>query len=146
MKKLLTILVVVLVSLSTEAKPLPKSIPVWDIPLYKSPKNIPYTSVYLCTGCGSPYGRIDITVDRGFAYTTCEYTTVQVLIYQSFNYGWPRQTYWAWIWTSFSITIPAGSQSAYVNYQLRSGEQVHVDGNSEVISSDVQTDNLAYCY
>lgn len=147
MKKLLAILVVVLISFSVEAKPLPKSIPAWDIPLYKSPKNITYTSVYLCTACGAPYGRLDIHLQRAFAYTTCEYTSVNVLIYSRFGFGgFPRKYFWNWSWTSFTLTFPANSADAWVSWNLTEGQQVHIDGNNEVIPTDIIVGDVYYCY
>lgn len=141
MKKWSLLLIITMITLFVSAsvdKPLP-----WNV---FSTKNVPATDVYFCNTCGTPYGRIDIHVRRDFAYNTCEYTTVQVLVYQKFSFGFPRQTFWAWAYLSGTVTIPANSADGYSSYTLREGEQVHTDGSSYVIPGDVLVDDLAYCY
>jgi len=114
--------------------------------MFKTPKRVVTQDVYFCNTCGTPYGRIDIHLNRGFGYTTCEYTTVEVLVYSRFGWGFPRQYFWAWAYTACSVTFPAGSADAYYSFPLTEGQQVHVDANSEIIPGDVIVHDLAYCY
>lgn len=128
MKKLL-LLLTMFISLVVIAKPLPQNKHV----AFKT-REVPTVDVWYETS----ERRVDITVRRAFAYTTCEYTTVQVRLYTSFKYGWPRQTYWTWLWCSCSVTIPAGSDTGYFSFYLKDGEQIDVN--------QYMVDPLQYCY
>jgi hypothetical protein len=142
MKKWLLSFIITMITLSVSASC--DRIAPWDV---FTPKRTVTSSVYFCNTCGTPYGRIDIHLNRGFGYNTCEYTSVEVLVYSRFSMGgFPRYYFWAWAWRSYLVTFPAGSADGWASSPLTEGEQVHVDGNSEVIPSDVIVYDLMYCY
>lgn len=106
---------------ATVTKPLP-----WDGPLYHTCSPITEVDVFHDGGI-PPYGYVSVTVKRPFAYTTCEYTTIQVWVKTRFVFGFPHPTtYYIWNWMSFGITIPANQDTGYGTYVLQEGEDVDV--------------------
>jgi hypothetical protein len=64
----------------------------------------------------------------------CQSGDVMVHQYVKFVYGFPRQTYWVWQYTTYSVSIPANRQNGTVIYTLQPGEAV--DGTYQ--TGDIQ--------
>lgn len=120
---------------ATSIKPLP-----WDKPITKSIRVFsPITEVDIWLETSVTPNRVDITVKRPFAYTTCEYTTIQVWGKVRFLYGFPRTAYYLWTWISCTVTIPAYSDTGYTSFYLKDGEEVDVN-------TYMSPGYLDYCY
>lgn len=139
MKRLLIILTL-LVSLTSFAtvKPLP-----WDKPLVKKTFKVcsPITEVDIFMDYSQyPYGYLSVIVKRPYAYTTCEYTTIEVWGKMKFRVSaFPTTYQWLWGWVSFTVTIPANSNIGYINSPLQEGEEYDVN-------TYMSPGYLDYCY
>jgi DNA-directed RNA polymerase subunit RPC12/RpoP len=150
MKKWLLLLNIIMLTLSSSAKIIP-----WDEPLAKktyiskAPRSqLVWTSVYLCNGCGEPFGRVDIHLRRAFAYNVCEYCTVQVKVWHrvrtSSVFQKPATYSWVWGWYSCGLWFPANEDDSYFSFDLREGEMVNHD-NGYIFESEYTISPLNYC-
>lgn len=141
MKQLLLTMMLFVGAIITNAN-LVKQLP-WDKPLVKTFKvcsPISQLDVWYDYG-GYPYGYLMVQVKRPFAYTICEYTTIQVWVKTRFRVGFsfPPVYQWYWNWMSFGITIPANEIKASSYYILKQGDEV--DPNTYMSPGYLETCN-----
>lgn len=140
MKRLLLTLTLFLGTLiaSASTQPLP-----WDKPIksYKVFSPIASVDVWYESYGGYPNGYLMVEVFRPFAYTICEYTTIQVWVKTRFRvgggFGKPPVYQWIWNWMSFGITIPAGQIKGYSIYILQENDEV--DANTYMSPGYLET-------